>query len=352
MPQKNPDTVQNSNRIIPVFLNADNGYAMQTYITVFSMMYNYKGAANIDVYILNADGFSKKNEALLHSLEERFDKLRLTVLHMDNKYDNVNIEQAYISNASMHRLEIPRIVENMPDSRIEKCIYLDCDLVVEGDISELYHEDISGYYIGGVADPMQVVRKYRKYPQRIGIPDLKQYINSGVMLMNVKAINAAPAIREKLETAGLREELLYKDQDAINIAFYGAIKLLNFKYNVFPVVVSKNEEWFFDLYGKENVIESRSNPFIVHYISLLKPWIYTTEYLARRWWRYMKMQNKTIRREYVKPFIKENKRLSFVDTLLLAIRGRLRSTGRYYELLREKNQYILRINERLEKYDS
>ena len=146
--------------------------------------------------------------------------------------------------------------------------------------------------------------------------------------------------------------MLFKDQDAINIAFYGKIKILNFKYNVFPVVVSNNDKCFINLYGKKNITESRDNPFIVHYISILKPWIYTTEYMARRWWRYVKMQNKTIRREYIKPFIKENKRLSFEDTLLLTIRGKLRSSGRYYDLIRKKNKYILWINKRLEKYNS
>ena len=100
--------------------------------------------------------------------------------------------------------------------------------------------------------------------------------------------------------------MLFKDQDAINIAFYGGIKILNFKYNVFPVVVSNNDKCFINLYGKKNITESKDNPFIVHYISILKPWIYTTEYMARRWWRYVKMQNKTIRREYIQPLEKYN----------------------------------------------
>ncbi len=350
--QNNSDTAPNENQIIPVFMNADNRYAVQAYITVFSMMYNYKGAADVYVYILNSDGFSEKNMALFHALTDRFDKLSITVLDMDSKYDSVDIAQAYISNASMHRLEIPRIAENMPDVQMDKCIYLDCDLVVEGDISELYNEDISGYYIGGVADPMQVIRKYRKHPKRIGIPDLKQYINSGVMLMNLKEINASPEVREKLETAGLNKELLYKDQDAINVACYGGIKLLPVKYNVFPVVISKNEEWFFDLYGKKRMLKAKEKPFIVHYIGILKPWLYTTEYMSRRWWRYVRMQSGKIRRAYIKPFVKENTRLSFTDTLLLAVRGRLRRTGRYYELLRANNKYILRLNERMDKYNA
>lgn len=351
MPQKGSDNVQNTDFIL-VFFNADNNYAVQTYITIFSMMYNYKGSADINACILCPGGYSEKNMALINSLADRFNKLSITVLNMDDKYDKVGISQAYISNASMYRLEIPDIVDNVLGIQIDKCIYLDCDLVVEGDISELYNEDISGYYIGGVADPLQFYKKYSKHAQRIGIPDRKQYINSGVLLINLKEINTAPEVREKLEKAGLKEEMLYKDQDAINYALYGGIKLLPIKYNAQTVVITKKDKGFHKIYGKKNMKEAQENPLIVHYISILKPWIYTTEYMANRWWRYVKMQDRNIRREYIKPFIKENCRLSFTDTLLLAIRGRLRSTGRYYDLLDEKNKYILKINERLKKYNS
>ena len=350
MLQKDIDSDKSTDKIIPVFFNADENYAVQVYITVFSMMYNYKGETDINVYILNSGGFSKKNRALFNSLADRFDKLSITILNMDSKYDSVDISQSYISTASMYRLEIPRIVENMTDVQIDKCIYLDCDLVVEGDISELFNEDISGYYIGGIADPMQVIKKYSKHNDNIGIPDLKQYINSGVLLINLKELNSAPDVRENLEKAGLKENLLFKDQDAINIALYGGIKLLPIKYNSFPVVISKNEKRFFKLYGKKRMLEAKKNPLIVHYIGFLKPWIYTTEYMSQRWWKYAEMQDRNIRREYIKPFKKKTKRLSLFDTQLLRIRGRLRSTGRYYELLKKKNNFILWINKRMKKY--
>lgn len=351
MSQKDLDTAKNAGEIIPVFFNADDNYVVQLYIAVFSMMYNYKGAAYINAYVLNSDGFSEKSMALLNSLTERFDKLNITILNMDNKYENVDISQAYISNASMYRLEIPRIVESMPDIQSDKCIYIDCDLVVEGDISELFNEDISGYYIGGIADPMQVFKKYSKYAKNIGIPDRKQYINSGVLLMNLKEINSAPEVRENLEQAGLNENLLFKDQDAINVALYGGIKLLPIKYNAFPIIVSRNEKRYYKLYGKKNMKEAKANPLIVHYIGFFKPWSFTTEYMSNRWWKYVKMQDKAIKREYINPFVKENKIMSLPDTLLLAIRGRLRSTGRYYELYDKKNKYVFWINKRLQKYN-
>ena len=351
MPQESSDAVKNTD-FIPVFFNADNNYAVQTYITIFSMMHNYKGSADINAYILCPGGYSEKNMALINSLTDRFNKLSITVLNMDDKYEKVDMSLPYISSASMYRLEIPDIVDNVLGIQIDKCIYIDCDLVVEGDISELYNEDISGYYIAGVADPLQFYKTYRNHAQRIGIPDCKQYINAGVLLMNLKEINAAPDVREKIEQVAFKDEMLFRDQDVINYAFYGRIKLLPMKYNAFTIIITRKDKGPQKIYGKKNMKEARENPLIVHYIGTLKPWLYKTEYMANRWWKYVKMQDRNIRREYIKPFVKEHCRLSFTDTLLLAIRGRLRSTGRYYALAREKNKYILKIDKRLKKYDS
>ena len=39
---------------------------------------------------------------------------------------------------------------------MDTCIYLDSDLVVEGDLSELFQIDIDGYFIGGVIDKIFV----------------------------------------------------------------------------------------------------------------------------------------------------------------------------------------------------
>ena len=338
------------NSIIPVFFNADDNYAVPTYIAIFSMMHNYRGKADVYAFILASDDFSERSAALLNSLCEKFDKLKIRIIRSDSDYDEVNIEQEWISSASMYRLKIPRIAESIKDIQIDKCIYLDSDLIVEGDISKLFKIDISSYYIAGVADRLQIIKRYKKHRKKLGLPSIKKYINSGVLLMNIREINNSGDIREKLENAGFNDNYRFKDQDALNVVLYDRIKLLNIKYNASPLVVSRCDEPTYKLYGKKKLENAKNNPVIVHYITMLKPWKYRTEYMAKRWWKYVKMQDKTVKREYIKPFLKEQGKLPLRALLLFAYRGLLRRSGRYYKLFDKKPKFIKRLNEKLKSY--
>lgn len=117
---------------------------------------------------------------------------------------------------------------------IDKILYLDSDTLICRDIAELFNTDINDYVIGGVRDMAPVNDKY--HPQGIYVKDFSEkflnngpYINSGVLLINLKKM----AEYENLlfET---KIPLYYPDQDLLNAAFVGKIKILPLKYNLAP----------------------------------------------------------------------------------------------------------------------
>ena len=90
-------------------------------------------------------------------------------------------------------------IEIIPD----KILYLDADVVANGDIKELYNIDISDYEIAGVRD---YYGKIFFYPR---------YLNSGVLLMNMKKIRETNMLSKALKLCGRRKVFL-PDQTAIN----------------------------------------------------------------------------------------------------------------------------------------
>jgi lipopolysaccharide biosynthesis glycosyltransferase len=289
---------------IPVFLNADDQYTVPTYITLYSMLYNHRGDELLDVYLLTKGDLTEKNIALLNSLAEKFPKLNFKILTVDNNYDYVSINMEHISCATLYRLMIPRIALSVSDEPIDKCIYIDTDLIVEGDIASLYHCDVEGYYLAGVADGIRLLPYNDDYKNILGIPDVNNYINAGVLLWNLKELNQAEGLRESLEEAGFRNDFPFNDQDALNSVLYGKIKELPPKFNVMPFYFCDREKAEIErLYGRDDVAEARKDPQIVHYINFKKPWIYTTTAFAGRWWKYVRMQDRSIRREYIRPFL-------------------------------------------------
>lgn len=85
----------------------------------------------------------------------------------------------------------------------EKVIYLDADTMVNKDINRLYSIDISDYELAGVLDAMG---QYWIYPT---------YINSGVLLLNVKNLKRTGGFDKALNYV-LDHSSFLVDQDAIN----------------------------------------------------------------------------------------------------------------------------------------
>lgn len=140
-----------------------------------------------------------------------------------------------------YRLLIP---ESFPE--YDRCIYLDSDILLRGEIGLLYDTDLQGNMIGAVeetsrkkdyADNIPLFGKFadmglQDYCRKIGLDPSLPYCNSGVLLMDSGKIRSEgmERIRKALSRAG--DELLYPDQDLLNLYFHDSILLLDPVWNV------------------------------------------------------------------------------------------------------------------------
>lgn len=106
---------------------------------------------------------------------------------------------------SFGRLILPDIVEE------DKVLYMDTDLIVVKDISNVWKYDISDYYVAGVKDYGFI---YDNVIERYGIKG--KYINSGFVLFNLKKIRE-DNIKNRWFSLINQIKLSYPDQDALNI---------------------------------------------------------------------------------------------------------------------------------------
>ena len=319
---------------IPVFFCTDNAYTVPTYIAIYSLLKNRREKYTLEVFIMTSGDFSDSNTLLLHSLTSKFPSVNIHLIDMGKSYESVTINNPRISKATLYRLMIPRILrQQFPDMKIDRCIYLDSDLVVEGDIIDLYRTDVGDCYVCGVLDRGAASKLSRNKPSMIelresmDIPTLESYINAGVLLLNLKSINANGKDKE-LEECGYRSDFRFNDQDVINKVLFGGIKTLPPRYNVMAYLLYPEGPDLIDLYGKENLKQAKKRPLIVHYISKEKPWSLSTTYLADKWWKYVRMQNKEIRRKYILPFVQKQK-LPKKVLLFETIRTIAKKTGTY-----------------------
>lgn len=138
-------------------------------------------------------------------------KIDVTDLY-ENEFGHGKNENAYCTPYTLLRL-LADLVPEIP----EKILYLDIDMMVAKDISELYNIDISEYEYAAVRE---------KYGSIFIRPD---YINAGMLLLNMKKIKETKLL-EKARKLIKKRKLIFADQDAI---FWSTSKklLLPRKYN-------------------------------------------------------------------------------------------------------------------------
>lgn len=123
-------------------------------------------------------------------------KIDVTDLY-EKEFGNCKNENAYCTPYTLLRL-LADMVENIPD----KILYLDVDMMANGDIAELYNIDITNYEYAAVKE---------KYGSIFIWPD---YINAGMLLMNMKKIKET-GLLEKARNLIKTKKMLFADQDAI-----------------------------------------------------------------------------------------------------------------------------------------
>lgn len=166
---------------------------------------------------------------------------------------------------------------------VDKVLYLDCDIIVNAQLDELWNIELEGYSVAAVLDATlsyHIVKGYLGY-------DYWEdgYFNSGVLLMNLKYWREH-GVQEKLVSYLNSHKVALPDQDALNIVLHGSIRFIHPKWNchvghfAFPPLVFPSQ--------KKYIKTLWSGAKIIHFTGPTKPWFvecvnpYKQQYLKYR----------------------------------------------------------------------
>jgi lipopolysaccharide biosynthesis glycosyltransferase len=257
---------------IPIFYAIDDGYSKFVAVSIKSLIMNANNNYNYDINVIY-ENLSEENAKKLKSLETDNVKIILTEMNQNlsmitDKLGN-RLREYTFTLTIFFRLFIPVMFPNY-----DKCIYIDADTVIPGDISRLYNEDLGNNYLGCIVDKStidnEILASY--FEEVVGIPRDK-YINSGVLLMNSKKLRELKIDEKFLDLyTKYGFDVIAPDQDYINSMCYGHIKYLSDIYDAMPNPNNKEVE----------------NPVIIHYNLFLKPWQYENVQYYDYFWKYAK----------------------------------------------------------------
>lgn len=165
-----------------------------------------------------------------------------------------------------YRLLLPKILGD----EVQKILYLDGDIICRGSIAELWQADLGSLLAAGVPDPLEAMHRRR-------LPEVKRYVNSGVLLMNLQLWRQENILGRAMECYQTMKDFGYPDQDVINRVCNGRIGLLPQSWN-YPVSCN------FAVQGRRNDIVPEAR--LCHFLGpVTKPWYVTCLDPRAQLWR-------------------------------------------------------------------
>ena len=262
--------------VVPVAFAADNAYVPMLTTTICSMLKNASDAFFYDIVILHRD-ISGTNQSIVRSFVEQAGNACIRfydVSHLVSDY-HLSTNNEHIGVETYYRFLIQKI---LPD--YDKVIYLDSDLIVKGDISELYGIDLGTNLLAAAHDidfmgNLNVHEGKRMgYAKNVlGLDDPYSYFQAGVLVLNTLEMRKSYTIDQWLEFAS-DTRYIYNDQDVLNAYCKGRVVFLPYEWNVMIDCGGRIGSIFSLAPAKEYdaFLDSRTHEKIVHYAGFEKPW--------------------------------------------------------------------------------
>ena len=274
-----------------VIYGVNAAYVLPALVSIYSLWKHASQPVDITIYI---DGITEQNQYAIQGVNETCE-MSIRV----KNFDGTGLE-AYVNprfpTVSLLPLLLPRLEKG-------RCLFIDADTLVKGDVWELLSADLGGMPIGACMDMGQVTflerrilntrvsdvlrpsrtrRKRMNYIDRIaglGFVPKENYFNSGVLVMECDTIRGEyPHYADLASLDKLRPFREFPDQDRLNEFFAERWCQLPLKWNVRPGMKQDVEQRQYRFRHvsdelREHMQDAIADPKLWHFMGGRKPWI-------------------------------------------------------------------------------
>ena len=263
-----------------VVYTCDNNFVWIMGISMISLFENNKDIENLKVWLLG-DNVSPENKQILKQLAVKYDR-EFTLVDVPDLHIPENMTSERWPKSAFTRMFSGEL---MPKDET-KILYLDCDIIINGSIKSLEVWDTGNYAVTSVKDCVS-----RLYKKKLGIETKDNYVNAGVLLMNLDIMRRLNIRKMMAEFIDSHKGLInYADQDILNGMFQGKFGILPPEYDVMTqmcaytykqIQLYRRPSYY---YSKEQVEYAQKNPIIIHYTTCMlniRPWCKYSEHPFR-----------------------------------------------------------------------
>lgn len=225
-------------------------------ITMLKSLINENPNEKIIVYIMNSELDSNDYKKLK-------EKIKGNIKFIDIKVDKSDFKKAPVSKRFPVEMYYRLFAYKYLPKHMDRVLYLDPDIIIINSLKKLYNSNFEDKLILACTHIKGLIKIYNNL--RLNIDKKSPYINSGVLLINLKLMREEVSEEYIFDFIHKNKYRLHlPDQDVISALYQGKIKTIDTKiYNLSEKIRKKHRlklEWI-----KENTV-------IIHYCGRNKPW--------------------------------------------------------------------------------
>jgi lipopolysaccharide biosynthesis glycosyltransferase len=262
---------------IVVVCGTDAGYVAPLAVMLQSALSNLAADRTLVAYVLCSDVDAEERARVSKGLpDERFSIHWLRV-------DAARLDGVPLWGRMPVSTYFKLFLTDLLPASVTRALWLDCDVLVTGDLAPLWDQELRGFCAGAVQDQLVPFASSRGGIGRrleVGIPDDARYFNAGVMLIDVARWRSERIAVKALDHLRRRwKSVVFWDQEGLNVALAGKWIALDSRWNYNVSLPLRRKR------------AGEDAPVILHFAGMLKPWLYRTK--DPEWSQYMTYLDRT-----------------------------------------------------------
>lgn len=255
---------------IPICFATDDNYVPFLSVAIASLLDNSSAENYYRIFVLitqlKAENINKIKKLEKHNSSIEFISLAKEL----DKIQGMFHLRDYYSKETYYRIFIPNLFP-----QYKKVLYLDCDITVLGDVSELYNTHIHGFYVGAAQEEvMQTYDVFGNYVEKADGINRKNYFNAGILLINCRRWRNKFIAEKFVDLLNRYKFRVVQDEDYLNVLCKGHVRSISLGWNK----TSYKNDAFDD-----------KDLRLIHWKINWRPWKYKNVLYEEYFWKYAKM---------------------------------------------------------------
>lgn len=253
---------------------SDDRFAEILGVSLVSLYENSKDMDDIVVYVLDS-GITDENKQKLLSVCETYKRRNVIFVPGKNISKKLSMD-VVVDRGSLSQYARLFVSSDLPVD-LDRVLYLDCDIIINKSINELWNLDLHGKTIGALMDAFS---KYYRGNIKLEPDDIM--FNSGVMLIDLEKWRKGNVENQLLKFIAAKNGRIQQgDQGALNAVLSHDTYCFEPRLNAVTIFYdfSYKEMMIYrkppKFYSETEVREAIENPSIIHF---------TTSFLSKRAW--------------------------------------------------------------------